>query len=195
VAHLPVKYPQWRSWASNGVHCQRLDTQYRGARFGQPAAGYYGTDASMSDTDPDLTAWGSVKVPNPACFRPNSMLGWWFRKASPFSPRVIYAVPFCLFRIVKRLWGAGRQGAGGGLGTGSESPSMTLKRGDWPAKTAFGRNWHDVQSAINRHAKIGIWRTCWTKPAVSACFRGGETTQRVILPTPRKHGTRRAPRV
>src|SRR5260370_15696529 len=35
---------------------------------------------------------------------------------------------------VQRLWGAGRQGAGGGLGTGNEIRSMTLKRGDWLAK-------------------------------------------------------------
>jgi hypothetical protein len=55
---MPVKYPQWRSSASNGVHWKRLETQYRGARFGQPTAGYYGTDASMSGTDPDLTPWG-----------------------------------------------------------------------------------------------------------------------------------------
>ena len=32
-------------------------------------------------------------------------------------------------------WVAGRHGAGGGLGTGSEGPSMTLKRGDWLAKS------------------------------------------------------------
>src|SRR5260370_30978090 len=32
-------------------------------------------------------------------------------------------------RRVQRLWGAGRQGAGGGLGTRNESPSMTLNRG------------------------------------------------------------------
>jgi hypothetical protein len=55
---LPVKYPQWRSSASNGVHWKWLDTQDRGARFGQPTAGYYGSDASMSDIDPDLTPCG-----------------------------------------------------------------------------------------------------------------------------------------
>src|SRR5260370_36317740 len=37
-------------------------------------------------------------------------------------------------RPVQRLWRAGRQGAGGGLGTGNEIRSMTLKRGDWLAK-------------------------------------------------------------
>src|SRR5712691_6857297 len=36
---------------------------------------------------------------------------------------------------VQRLGGAGRQGAGGGLGTGSEKSSMTLKRGDWLPKS------------------------------------------------------------
>src|SRR5229473_4067395 len=41
---------------------------------------------------------------------------------------------------VQRLWCAGWQGADGGLGTANESPSMTLKRGDWPAKSTFDRN-------------------------------------------------------
>jgi hypothetical protein len=46
--------------------------------------------------------------------------------------------------------GAGRQGAGGGLGTGNESPSMTLKWGDWVAKSAFGAHWHDDRAASVR---------------------------------------------
>src|SRR6266446_4066474 len=41
---------------------------------------------------------------------------------------------------VQRLWRAGRQGAGGGLRMGNESPSMTLKRGEWVAKSTFDRD-------------------------------------------------------
>jgi hypothetical protein len=72
-----------------GIERRSLETaRYAvpGARFGQPAAGYYGSDASMSDTDPDLTSWGGVKVRDLAYPRPNVMLGWWFREASLFSP-------------------------------------------------------------------------------------------------------------
>jgi len=38
---------------------------------------------------------------------------------------------------VKRHWSAGRQGAGSGMGTGNESPSMTLQRGDSVAKSTI----------------------------------------------------------
>jgi hypothetical protein len=51
-----------------GIERRSLETaRYAvpGARFGQPAAGYYGSEASMSDTDPDLTSWGGRESPRP----------------------------------------------------------------------------------------------------------------------------------
>jgi hypothetical protein len=47
-----------------GIERRSLETaRYAvpGARFGQRAAGKYGSDASMSDTDPDLTSWGPTE--------------------------------------------------------------------------------------------------------------------------------------
>jgi hypothetical protein len=61
LADLPFIDLQRCLSASNGVHCQTLETLFRGARFGGHAAGFSGIDVSMSDADPGLTSWGPGK--------------------------------------------------------------------------------------------------------------------------------------